>query len=286
MQRGAANFLEKPLDEHRVLVTLNKALREETSTREQGAQAKAERRLRADGRLRRPCPSCALPSSASRTRTPRCSSPGRTAWARSSSLATCTCSATACGGPVHHRELRGHPGGAGGVRAVRPREGVLHRGSRGPGRALRGRRRRELFLDEVGDMPIACPGQGASRARDPRGHARRREPDALRRHPRRRRDERRPEPGRGGQDLPPRPLLPAQRGAARGPALRARPDDIGPIARHLLERQAERIGRSPRLTRGRRRRAAPAHPGRATSGSSGTCWRRPRSSLRTDASRR
>jgi DNA-binding NtrC family response regulator len=29
------------------------------------------------------------------------------------------------------------------------------------------------------------------------------------------------------------------------PPLRARPDDIAPIARHLLERQAERLGRSP-----------------------------------------
>ena len=28
MQRGAANFLEKPLEQHRVIVTLNKALRE------------------------------------------------------------------------------------------------------------------------------------------------------------------------------------------------------------------------------------------------------------------
>ncbi|MEL6431180.1 MAG: sigma-54 dependent transcriptional regulator, partial [Planctomycetota bacterium] len=34
MQRGATNFLEKPLDEHRVLVTIRKALREEELTQE------------------------------------------------------------------------------------------------------------------------------------------------------------------------------------------------------------------------------------------------------------
>ena len=34
MQRGAANFLEKPLDEHRVLVTINKALRERALLKE------------------------------------------------------------------------------------------------------------------------------------------------------------------------------------------------------------------------------------------------------------
>ena len=59
-------------------------------------------------------------------------------------------------GPVRGDQLRRHPGGAARERAVRPREGRLHR--RVEPQAAAGRSWRTsgtLFLDEIGDLPLS-----------------------------------------------------------------------------------------------------------------------------------
>ena len=54
--------------------------------------------------------------------------------------------------PVPGHQLRRHPGDAAGERAVRPREGGLHRGRPPADRQVRAGRGGTLFLDEIGDM--------------------------------------------------------------------------------------------------------------------------------------
>ena len=73
-------------------------------------------------------------------------------------------------------ELRGHPGRPARERAVRPREGRLHRRHRAEDRPLRAGRRGTLFLDEIGEIPLGAAVEAPARdpgagVRAPRRHA-------------------------------------------------------------------------------------------------------------------
>ena len=120
----------------------------------------------------------------------------------------------AAGRALRRHQLRGPARGAPGQRAVRPREGGLHRGpvgAQGPDRGRRGRHpvpgrdRRDL----PGDAGQAAAGdRGARAVPGGRQQAGPGGPALPRRH--------QPQSGRGGGGgtLPARPLLPAQRGRA------------------------------------------------------------------------
>ncbi len=51
-------------------------------------------------------------------------------------------------------QLRRHCSGAGGERALRPRQGRVHRRDRQAHRTIRGRQRRHILLDEIGELPL------------------------------------------------------------------------------------------------------------------------------------
>ena len=104
------------------------------------------------------------------------------------------------------------------VRAVRPREGRVHRRHRHAQGALRaGPRRHDVPRRDRRDF-ARLPGQAAARAAGRRVRARRRPADAEGRCPHRRRHQ--PQPRRVGcaREVPRRPLLPHQRRAAHAAA--------------------------------------------------------------------
>ena len=126
------------------------------------------------------------------------------------------------GRPVREGELRGHPGGPARERAVRPREGRVHRRDVEPARQVRAGRRRDDLPRRGGRPARGVAGQAAARAAGRRVPARRRRRDAPRRGARRLGDE--PGPGRAGrgEEVPRGPLLPAERRAdPRAAAARA-----------------------------------------------------------------
>ena len=182
-------------------------------------------------------------------------------------------------------QLRRHPRGAHRERALRPREGELHRRGRGEARALRGgrvgnalpRRGRGAAAARAGEAPAGAPGEA-----HPAGGRKRRHRLLGPRH-------RRHQPGargRGeGRALPRGPLLPAE----RHPAAHAAP--AGAAGRHpgLPRVLPAAVHRRAGAERGRllpRRRSSSCSPGsgRATSASSPTWWSAPRPSPTTASS--
>ena len=129
---------------------------------------------------------------------------------------------------VRRRQLRRAAGDAARVRAVRLREGRVHRRGRAQGGPLRAGRRRHA-LPRRGRRPLARDAaQDPARAPGGRVRARRRHPDDPRRRAHRRRHESGPGRARAREALPRGPLLPAERhhhrraAAARAPARTSR----------------------------------------------------------------
>ncbi len=168
------------------------------------------------------------------------------------------------GRPVREGELRGDPGGPARERAVRPREGRVHRRDLEPARQVRAGRRRD-HLPRRGARPArVVAGQAAARAPGRGVPARRRRPDAPRLGARHRGDE--PGPGRAGrgEEVPRGPLLPAERRAHPGPAAegaaRGRPAARGVLRGRVLPPQQlpAQADRSPGCSRNCAPTAGPA----------------------------
>ena len=153
-------------------------------------------------------------------------------------------------------------------RAVRPREGRVHRrGGAQPG-LVEAAAGGTLFLDEIGDLPLRPAAQAAAAARDRHVQPRRRHRAAARRRPPDRGHPPRPAAAWCATALPRRPVLPPRRApdppaaAARAPRRTSRCWWSAAVA----PRRARRT-----LDRRRARRACGATTGRATSASCATC---------------
>ncbi len=148
--------------------------------------------------------------------------------------------------PLHPVQLRRALPRAGRGRALRPRQGRLHRRRPGPPRPVRrggprhppARRGRRAGAQRPGQAAAgAAGGRGPAGGRGARAHGRR--------------------AGAGGHPPRPRGAGPGRAGSARTsstgstwstcaiPPLRSRPEDIPLLARFFLERFAERFGVSP-----------------------------------------
>ena len=125
---------------------------------------------------------------------------------------------------VDQGQLRGPARGAGRERAVRPREGGVHRRDRPPHRPVRAGRRRHDLPRRDRRASRRDPGQAAPRPPGARVRAGRRHDADEGRRPGHRRHQPRPAQGRPREDVPRGPLLPAQRLPDPAPAApRARP---------------------------------------------------------------
>ena len=93
-----------------------------------------------------------------------------------------------------------------------------------------------IFLDEIGEIPLADAGQAAPRAAGAPVRARRRGADRRGRRPRHRRHQPRPAPAGQGGEVPRGPVLPAQRREDR-PAAAARAPRGHPAARRRTSSQ-------------------------------------------------
>ena len=138
---------------------------------------------------------------------------------------------------VRRHQLRGAHRDAARERAVRPREGRVHRRHRPKKGKLELADGGTLFLDEIGELPLDAAGQAAARAPGARVRARRRHAAGARRRPADRRDQPRPRGGGQGRHVPRGPVLPPQRRVARAAAA-ARAPRGHPAARRALRAQA------------------------------------------------
>ena len=132
-------------------------------------------------------------------------------------------------------------------RAVRPREGLVHRRGAGQAGALRRRARRHLLPRRGRRDAAVAPGEAAARAPGARGDPGRRHRGDPGRRAHHRRDQPRPRGGDPPRQLPLRPLLPAQRHRAP-PAAAARPArrPAAPARGVPPERSARRAAASPK----------------------------------------
>ena len=191
-------------------------------------------------------------SSASRSRRSVCCSWARPASARTSSRARIHCGLAAKAGPTPRSTARRLPSTCR-ERAVRAREGRVHRRAVNEARALEAPTNGTAFLDEIGELPLSAAGEAPSRARGRRGRARRRlkpRPIDVRFVAATNRDLK--ADSRSG-DVPSRSLFPAERNDARDPtaprAARGRPSARAPLRgerRHDAEARAP--GARPRDT--------------------------------------
>ena len=273
-QRGAFDFLEKPLDSDRLLVTVRNALTHATLATENQRFKRAADELHA-----------MVGSSPALQGRPRADRQGRPdggagadhrrEWQRQGTgRAGHPRREPPAGRPVHRGQLRGHPERADRERALRSHEGVVHRRVRRPARQVRAGRRRHP-LPRRDRRPVAPgAGQDAARPAGGRGDAgRRRQVDAGGR------------PGAGGHQQGPRGgnrRGPLPRGPALSPERGADPCAAAPRAgrRHSGPGGALRQGdcREAAVVPSRQFDAEPrssgcsAAPGPATCASCGTQW--------------
>ncbi len=157
--------------------------------------------------------------------------------------------------PVRPGQLRRHHRDAARERALRPRQGLVHRrGQRAQGPLRRGRRRHLLLRRDRRDAHHV-PGQAPARHPGERDPPRRREQADPRQRARHRGDQPGP-PRRGRREaLPPGPLLPPERRALPASAA-ARAARGHPRPRRLLPREVRpQDGRAAQAPRQRHRRA-------------------------------
>ena len=171
-RRGATDFLEKPLQRERVLVSVRNAL---SGNRLQGRERRAAEAGRAGDRARRRQRADAPPAGRDRAGGAdggHGPDPGRERHGQGARRARAPPRLEGRQRALRPGQLRGDPGGADRVRALRPREGLLHRRRPQADRQVRRGRRRD-DLPRRGRRHVgARPGQGPARARGGRGRAR------------------------------------------------------------------------------------------------------------------
>uniref|UniRef100_A0A0N5A038 Acetyl-CoA C-acyltransferase n=1 Tax=Parastrongyloides trichosuri TaxID=131310 RepID=A0A0N5A038_PARTI len=148
-----------------------------------------------------------------------------------------------CGQGLHQRQLRRHPRQPAGIRAVRPREGRLHRRGGPAHRQVRGGQRRHAVSRRNRRDGRPPSGQAAARHSGAGDRPRRRLQAGARQHPHHRHLQPRPGQGRGRGDVPRRPAVPPERG------------EPAPAAAARTPRRHRRAGRPLRqeIRRGQRR---------------------------------
>ena len=179
-------------------------------------------------------------------------------------------------GALREGELRGAAGGPARERAVRAREGLVHRRGGRPGGALRGGERRDALPRRGGGDPAPHPGEAPPRAPEPGDRAAwASQPTRPRGRAPRRGHERRPRGPRAEGRLPRGLLLPPEGGD--GPAARRCGSAAGhPPARRALPARStpERHGRATHgIPPEALRRARGPTTGRGTCASSRTSSR-------------
>ena len=167
MKAGAFDYLQKPIgspDELRLVVSRALERRQLLASREGASRAEADATAAAD--LRRSGHGAGQGRRWTRWRapTPRCCCWARPAPARRWRRAPSTRPAPRAGRPVRGRQLRGAERVAAGERAVRPREGRLHRRARPAPRAAGAGRGRHLLPRRGGRAEAGSAGQAAARA--------------------------------------------------------------------------------------------------------------------------
>ena len=231
MKLGAFDFLQKPFaPEVRAAQGRARARAARANgARRERAEAEVEA-LRADaaadyrfaeivGDTRADARACSRPSRRSRrTDISGASSTANRAPARSWSRAPSTTRSKRAGGPVREGQLRRADRDAARDRAVRPREGRVHRRDQAQARPVRAGRQGHAVPRRGRRHDAGAAGQAAARAAGARVRARRRRGDHQGRRARRLRDPPGPQGrGRGGA-LPRGPVLPPARRALHGAA--------------------------------------------------------------------
>ena len=147
--------MEKPLERERVLLVLRNALERRTPRRDGPGVPGEHRRTLPAGRPTRT--RCAR----SRKRSPRIAPTkasvlitGESGTGKELVARAIHRNSPRAEQAVRQGQLRRDSRGADRVRAVRPRQGLVHRRDQGPGRQVRPRRRGTIFLDEIGDMSL------------------------------------------------------------------------------------------------------------------------------------
>ena len=280
MRRGAYDYISKPFNADEVLLAMRKA-EEREALRREVRRLRAPRAASAEGFEKVIGRSPALPRGARPRRARRAVSHHRAHHRRErhgqgGRRARDPPRLAARRAGLRGGELRRHPREPAGERALRPREGRLHRRRARPrGPLRRGRRRHPLpRRDRRAARP--APGEAAARAPGADGPPRR----AARRSARvdvrvlaaTTRDLVE-EVAEG--PLPRGPLLPRSTSSTSTCPRCARAPRTSPLlADHFLARHAERLGhperRAPRARAASR--SSPATPGRATCASWRTCW--------------
>ena len=146
---------------------------------------------------------------------------------------------------VHLRQLRRHPGAPAGIRAVRPREGRVHRRGRAPHRQVRGGDRRHAAARRNLRDGRAAAGQAAARHPGARHRPRRRHAAGAGRHPHHRHLEPQSGRGRARGHVPRGPAVPPQRREPEDPAAAraaGRRDRARAVLRQEIRRRQRRAG--------------------------------------------
>ena len=274
MRRGATHYFTKPFRLDEVLLYVQRAIAERRLREENRAlrQAVGDRSAYA-ALVGRSAPMRALYElDRARGALPRARAGARREWLRQGAGGPrAALRGPAQGRPLRRRQLHGHPQRAAGERAVRPREGQLHRRHHAAPRPLPGGGRRHALPRRDWRHGARAPGQAAARAGGRRGARGGR--GCLAQGGRARGG--RHAPGAGGArargPLPPGSLLPPQRGAAAraAPARAARghPPAGGALRRPVAQAQPPRAPRPASPPRPSPR--SPPLPGPATCAS----WR-------------
>ena len=238
---GAFDFIEKPLASERVLVTIRNAL-DQTRLRDENRSLK--RAVEVRHQMVGESPSLRQVWDAVRRAAPTNATvliTGESGVGQGAGRARHPPQQPAQGRALRAGQLRGHPRGADRERALRPREGLVHRRDREADRQVRAGPQGHDLPGRGRRHEPAHPGQGAARPAGGRGRAHRLPEDDQGGRARHRRHQQGPRGGDREGRLPRGPLLPPQRHphprAAAARARRGHPGARAALREAVLRRE-------------------------------------------------